>query len=153
MLASPLLDVYSLSPSLGCKTVINFLVLQSVCLNISSSILRMLPSILQGGQLRFLSLCRACFPSAFSFVWDSLFLFLISWPLVWCCQLVIFSIICNFLQYFQVLVILWDFYTGNRWWLLNGPWVTTNLLRSLRLFWFFSLILTMPWSEWFHFFL
>ena len=60
------LDTYSLSiSSMGCKAlciVLYFLILWSICLNSSFFHLRMVPSILQGVQPRYLSLwCDFCY--------------------------------------------------------------------------------------------
>ena len=89
-----LVTIISLS-FLGCKALLSSLAFLSsgpFVWVLSSSILRIVPSILQGGQSKYLSLWwdssgRSWFREVFSFVADTLFLFFLSSLLVWLCPL------------------------------------------------------------------
>ena len=77
-----------------------------------TSTLKMVPSILRGGQFSYLSpwCYLAWFPAVFSFSWSIIFIFLSS-PLVWWCPLPLFLSICKFpflraFRFFLNLVVL-----------------------------------------------
>ena len=92
---------YFYSIVVWCDNIDFFLLLIIDLVFLLSSTLRIVPSILLGGQPWRLSLCwdfyyAVWFRVVFSFTWDILFFFFLSSPIVWWYPFLIFPSVCKF---------------------------------------------------------